>query len=346
MRQKIIIISGLLFVGVIFFLLPYYRFLTQTLKISIFKTLIGKDSLKSFDNQVNILILGIPGGNYQGPNLSDTIIVANYNFQNNQLTTISIPRDIWSDTLRDKINTAYAYGETKEKGGGLKLAKAEVSTIVGQPVRYAAVIDFSKFEELINFLGGIQINVERSFTDKKFPIPGKEDADCGEDDKEYKCRYETIGFKKGLTTMDGKTALKFVRSRNAIGAEGGDFAREARQQKVVNAVGKKLTQLIKMADLKKIESIYQLFNHLVNRDITNQQLAIIGKNILLKKIVGKNLSQKQVFFPEDFFIIPPYYQYDGKYVLIPEDNNFTITHEFIYCKILNKNNCEGLKKKY
>ena len=59
--------------------------------------------------------------------------------------------DIWSDTLQDKINTAYAYGEAKKTGGGLTLAKAELSNIIGQPVQYAAVIDFSKFETLIDF---------------------------------------------------------------------------------------------------------------------------------------------------------------------------------------------------
>jgi len=319
-------------------------FLTQTLKISLLKALFTKDSLKTLDDQVNVIILGIPGGDYQGPNLSDSIVVANYNFKNNQLTTVSIPRDVWSDTLRDKINTAYAYGEAKQTGGGMKLAKAEISTIVGQPIHYAAVIDFSKFEELINFLGGVEIQIDRGFTDKKFPLPGKEDDKCGDNDPEYKCRYETITFNKGLIKMDGKTALKFVRSRNAQGAEGGDFAREARQQKVIDAVEKKLTGLLKTLNLKKIELVYQQFNHLINRDITNQQLAIIGKNIVFKKLFGKNLSRKQLALAQNFFIVPPYYQYDGKYVLVPQDKDFTTIHQFINCQIANNTNCESLLK--
>ncbi len=344
MRLKLIIIFIFLLIIIIFFLRPYYQFINKTLKISLLKTLFSKDSLKTFDNQVNILILGIPGSNHQGPNLSDTIIAANYNFDNNQLTIISIPRDIWSDTLQDKINTAYAYGEAKQTGGGLKLAKAEISTIIGLPIRYGIVIDFSKFEELIDFLGGIEVEVEHSFTDKRFPIAGKENDDCGGNDKEFNCRYETISFKKGLTIMDGKTALKFVRSRNAIGAEGSDFAREARQQKVIDAIEKKLIKILKTADIKKINSVYQIFNRLLIRDITNQQLAIIGKNILFKKLFGKSFVQKSLSLTEDLFVVPPYYQYDGKYVLIPQNNNFTLIHQLISCQIRNQTGCDRLKK--
>ena len=341
MKSKIVIITGLIILTVFLILRPYYLFLTQKLKISPLKVLISKDSLKTFDNQVNIAVLGIPGGNHDGPNLSDSIIVANYNFKSSQLTTISIPRDIWSDTLRDKINTAYAYGEGKMTGGGLKLARAEISTIIGQPIHYAVVIDFSKFEQLIDFLGGIDIQVNHSFTDKKFPIPGKENDDCGGEDPEYQCRYETISFKKGLMTMDGKTALKFVRSRNAEGVEGNDFARESRQQKVIDALEKKLTSSIKKANLAKIDTTYQYLNQLVSRDITNQQLAIIGKNIIFNQIFGHHLSKKQTTLSEDFFEVPPYYLYDGKYVLIPKDKDFAAIHQFINCQINNGTHCKN-----
>jgi anionic cell wall polymer biosynthesis LytR-Cps2A-Psr (LCP) family protein len=99
----------------------YFIFLAKTLlcfyfsnlKSLDFKNAFSKDSLKTYDNQVNILILGIPGENNDGPYLSDSIIFANYNFKTNQITTLSIPRDIWSSTLRDKINSAYAYGLAK-----------------------------------------------------------------------------------------------------------------------------------------------------------------------------------------------------------------------------------------
>ena len=129
------------------------------------------DGVKSYNGHVNILFLGIAGADHEGPNLSDSIVVVSYNLKSNYLATISIPRDVWSASLRDKINSAYAYGEAKKKGSGFILAKAEVETIIGQPIHYALAVNFDQFEELINFVGGVDVNVERAFDDYAFPIP-------------------------------------------------------------------------------------------------------------------------------------------------------------------------------
>jgi len=341
MRKKIVILA-LFFLLVIasIIILPYYKFLTQTLKISLFKTLFSFDSLKVRDDQVNILVLGIAGAEHEGPNLSDSIMVLNYNFKTNQLTSFSFPRDIWSATLSDKINSAYAYGEAKMKGGGLKLAKAEMEAVFGQRIPYAAVVNFSEFEELIDFFGGIDVVVDRSFTDKKYPIAGKENDPC-DGDPEYACRYETISFAKGINHMDGKTALKFARSRNAEGIEGNDFARAKRQQKIVEAVKDKLIAYVKNARLKELEKLFLTLDKLIIRDLTNQQAAIIAKNIFLKK----NFRQKQVVLTEDFFTVPDYSDYDGKYVLVPKSGNFNLIHQYIACIINDFSNCEDLKNK-
>ncbi len=309
---------------------PYYAFVTDTLKISPFKALFSRNGLITYDNQVNILFLGIAGANHDGPNLSDTIIVANYNFKTNKATTISIPRDIWSPTLRDKINSAYAYGEAKKEGGGFTLARAEVSRIVGLPIQYAAVSDFDKFKGLIDFLGGVDVSVERSFTDKKFPIAGRENDDCGGDDPEYLCRYETISFNKGVAKMDGETALKFVRSRNAEGPEGTDFARESRQQKVINAVVEMMVARVKKLDLASYNKIYELLNSLIKRDISNQQLAIIAKNAVLKR--GFNLNK--LTLEEKLFENPPISdKYDYRWVLVPDGDNYDKIHSLIKCRL-------------
>lgn len=312
---------------------PYYGFVTKTLKISPLKALISRDGLITYDDQVNILFLGIAGGNHDGPNLSDTIIVVNYNLKTNKMVTISIPRDIWSPALRDKINSAYAYGEAKKLGGGFTLAKAEVSRIVGLPIPYASVIDFDKFKELVDFFGGIEVNVERSFTDKKFPIEGRENDDCGGDDPEYKCRYETISFTKGMTKMDGETALKFVRSRNAEGPEGTDFGREARQQKIILAAKNILINEVKKPNLENYNKIYELLNNLVRRDVSNQQLAILAKNVVLKKNFGLN----EITLPENLFENPEISEdYDYRWVLIPSSNNYDKIHALIKCRLQNE----------
>lgn len=320
---------------------PYYQFVTGTLKISPFQALFFDSQVKKVDDSVNILVLGIAGGNHDGPNLSDSIMVLHYNFKTDHLDIIGIPRDIWSNTLRDKINSAYAYGEAKQTGGGLKLAKAEVGAIVGMPVQYSMVIDFSKYKELIDYLGGINVVIENSFTDNQYPIDGKENDLCG-GDPDYKCRYETITFQKGKTHIDGTTALKFVRSRHAEGDEGSDFARSRRQQLVITAIKDNVIKIVKSYNIDKIKGLYDKINSLVIRDVTNQQLVIIARDV----VFSKKYSQKNFFLPEDMFTVPDYSQYDGQYVLIPT-NGFDNLHKFVQCLIEKEDEgkCSSLENK-
>lgn len=338
-KPKILISAFLLLTFLFLIIKPYFDFLNKDLKISIIKTLFSKDSLKTYDNQVNILLLGIGGQAHDGPNLSDSINLINYNFKTNTLSTISIPRDIWSETLKDKINSAYAYGEAKKPGsGGFILAKAEISEVVGMPIQYAAVINFNGFKQLVDFLGGIDVEVENSFIDKRFPIEGKENDPC-DGDPEYNCRYQTISFTKGINHMDGETALKFIRSRHAEDKEGTDFAREKRQQKVIEAIKNKMIVIVKKLDINQYKKLYYFFNQIIKRDITNQQLAIIVKNIFL----NKNFQQKKIVLNESLFINPPISnQYNNLWVLIPKNNDYSIVYKYIQCQLQNKNNCQSL----
>ncbi len=342
LKLKLTIIASFVLIALIILLRPYYLFITKTLKISPIKTLFLSNDIKTYNNRVNILLLGIAGTDHDGPNLSDSIMLLSYNLKDNYLTTISIPRDVWSEALRDKINSAYAYGEAKKKGAGFVLAKAEVETIIGQPIHYGIAINFDQFEELIDYLGGIEVNIENSFTDKEFPITGRENDLCN-GDQEFKCRYKTISFNKGDTFMDGKTALEFVRSRHSIGSEGTDFAREKRQQKVVEAIKNKLIIIAKKINLSQYEKLYKLADKLVKRDISNQQLAVIFKKIIL----GKKFSQEKIILSEDFFVNPTINleKYDGLWVLIPINDDINIVHKYIDCKLEKATNCERLKPK-
>lgn len=329
--MKIIFWLSIIIAGVVIaayaIISPYYRFLTKTLQISPLSLLISNSDLETVDNKVNILVMGVGGGTHEGPDLTDSMMVIHYDFTTNVISTIGIPRDVWSDTLKYKINTAYTIGESIKKGGGLKLAKAEIGAVVGVPIEYGAVISFDTFRELIDKVGGVEVNVERSFTDHEYPVDGKENDLCG-GDPDYKCRYETITFNKGTQHMDGMTALKYTRSRHAEGVEGSDFARSRRQQLVVAGLKEKLIAIVKKHDLETLSDIYALINKNIDRDITNQQGAVIAKNIILKK----NFKQVNVAFPKDYFIVPSNDKYQGQYVLVPPDENYTDFHAYITCK--------------
>jgi LCP family protein required for cell wall assembly len=339
MKKKffLLIVLGLVIVILFFVVRPYYQFLTQTLGISPIKTLFSTD-IKETNNNVNVLLLGKAGGNHDGPNLTDSISVANINLTTHKITLISMPRDIWSATLQEKINAAYAVGEAKEPGrGGIILAKAEIGAVIGQPVHYAVVINFEKFKELIDFLGGVDITVDKTFTDNQYPITGKENDLCN-GDTEYKCRYETLTFQKGTTHMSGETALKFVRSRHGDNSEGSDFARGKRQQKVISAIIQKSMILVKSGNIHKIKDLYVFANKIIERDINNQDIASIAKHFLSTS----KPTISSYALDMDFFEVPDVNVY-GSYVLIPKDNDFTDVHTYVVCLISGSSTCKHLE---
>lgn len=319
-KYSIFFILGFIF----FFVIRLWSFANQTLKISVLKALFTKSGVRTIDNYTNILILGVPGSTFDGPELTDTIIVLNYNFDKNRAILFGIPRDIWSNTLKDKVNSAYVYGEAIKKGGGLTLAKAEIGSIIGMPIQYGIVVDFDDYIKIVDYLEGITIEVEQTFVDNRYPIKGKEDDDCL-GDEEFKCRYETVKFKKGLNKMDGELALKFIRSRNAIGSEGNDFARIKRQQIVINSIQRKAFDYIGFFNINKMKDFYNLTNGLLEKDITNQQSASILKNI----VFARNFKTLKKTIPDDLFFSPEYSSYDGRYVLVPKNDDYSNIHKYV-----------------
>ena len=253
----------------------------------LFQLIVNRDiQLKETNNHINILLLGIGGGTHDGPDLTDTIIFANIDPKTNKIVLISIPRDFWSSDLNQKINTAYAIGESKKQGGGLTLAKAAVSKITGQNIDYGIRIDFSGFVKAVNIVGGIDVNVENAFDDYQYPVDGKEADPCGhtQDElqafatasadkqlEEFPCRYKHIHFNKGLVHMDGETALEFVRSRHAEGAEGSDFARSKRQEKAIKAFKDKVLSAQTLINPAKIISLYETLKSSIDTDIKQDE---------------------------------------------------------------------------
>ena len=279
--------------------------------------------LKKEKGRTNLLLLGVSGGDNQANDLTDTMIFLSFNFEKKKALLASLLRDIWSPTLRDKINSAYHYGEEKKEGGGLILAKLIAEETLGQPIHYAFLIDFSSFKEAIDVLGGIDIEVERSFNDFQFPIKGKEDDLC-DGDPELSCRYEHVYFKKGWQKMSGETALKYVRSRNAEDEEGGDFARAARQQKLLLAFKGKFFSSEVVFNPFKIKKLIEVLSKGIKTDIKLAEACFLGKFGL-----GLEKSEvKKLVLEESLFIIPPLWQY-GKWVLIPPNEDFTPIHQYV-----------------
>lgn len=321
-------------------------------------------------DSINILLLGRGGGHHDGPNLTDTMILANLNTKSSKVTLVSIPRDIWIDELsgtNKKINEAFSQGESKRKGAGILVAKSVVGEVTGQKIDYAVVIDFAGFVKAVDLMGGLSINVDKTFDDFEYPIEGKEEDLCGHDAQEVKefvsttsgtltaeadqqkyfsCRYEHIHFDKGINQMNGETALKFVRSRHATGSEGTDFARSQRQEKVIKGLIDKAVSLQILANPAKVIGLYSTLQSSITTDIAQNEFDDFIK--LAQKLKNAKLNTIIVDYGDPItkrpgLLINPTIQskYNYEWVLIPRigNGNFSEIHDYIKCE-LGGGNCK------
>lgn len=323
----LLIVAPILVVGILAVKNPLY---TKTF-INFVKA--DKNQIASENSKVNVLIMGKSGGNHDGPDLTDTMIMVSVSLDKPEIKTISIPRDIWIPDLMAKINSAYYWGKSGSAyinssavGGGIGLAKKIVGDVTGQPFQYGVVIDFSSFKDIVDALGGITVNVQNSFTDKLYPIDGLENDTCGGKDPTYSCRYETITFNAGPQIMDGTTALKFVRSRHAEGDEGTDIAREVRQQKVISAIKEKIFEPKTFLSLKTDLAMINIVKKYVETDLILPNVGTLARFALKD---SNNISQLTI--PEGLLIVPPTSkEYENLYVFIPKagNGNWTDLHKW------------------
>lgn len=294
-------------------------------------------TLPSYNGITNLLVLGMGGEGHDGALLTDTMILFSLNLKTNSVSMISIPRDIWVPSLEAKINSAYMIGEEREVGGGFNMIEDNVYEIIDMPIHYIASIDFNSFKEIIDVLGGIEITVEKSFTDKWYPIAGLENDLCN-GDPEYRCRYETLIFEKGKQIMNGEMALKFSRSRHAEGEEGTDFARSQRQQKVIAAIKDKilskeiLLNLNKVIDLKNTVLKYLKFNKEIN-DKEVAGLASFGYNFWREKKEIKTIMLETGDNDNPGFLFSPIMEKYEAWVLEPRSGDWQEFQKYLKIKV-------------
>jgi len=190
--------------------------------------------------RTNILLLGTGDKDWEGVDLTDTIMVVSFSTRNNEAALISIPRDFYVKIDKHgwgKINAAYVYGENSNyPGGGPALISKTVSELLDIPIHYYVKIDFTAFKEAIDAVDGIEITPRESLYDPYFP-------------------GGTVYFKGGKTYfMDGETALNYARSRKTTS----DFSRAKRQQEVLIALKDKVISLRLLSNPNKAMDIIDI----------------------------------------------------------------------------------------
>ncbi|GIW22138.1 MAG: hypothetical protein KatS3mg068_1145 [Candidatus Sericytochromatia bacterium] len=228
------------------------------------------------EETLNILVMGSDISYYRGkviedaPTRTDTMIFVNINPSKKQINMLSIPRDtrilIPGKNYYDKINSAYAIG-------GEQLARQVVSNLVGMPIHHYVILKVNALINIIDILGGIEIDVEK---DMKY----KDDTA-----KLY------IDLKKGKQLLDGKKAHAYVRFRHD---EIGDIGRVQRQQKFINALTLKLMN----------PTIFTKIPELV-KEVKKNLITDMSYSKMLKiAYFAKNLEReniKMVMLPGEFY---------------------------------------------
>jgi LCP family protein required for cell wall assembly len=201
------------------------------------KKVVIPDLKQDKNGYTNVLLVGKDTREWsKGLQNTDTVIVASYNDKTGEILLISIPRDTFIQYPNDpthygRINGVYANGIKRgDDSQGISMLQEVSEDVTGLEIQYWAIVDLAGFKKAIDIVGGVDIDVERSFTDTQFP----EDGTGG---------YRTVQFEKGIQHMDGATALDYARSRKGCCKEGSDFARARRQQRVISAFLDKVIQM-------------------------------------------------------------------------------------------------------
>jgi LCP family protein required for cell wall assembly len=229
-------------------------------------------------DRVTILLLGIDQRPGEDPGVArtDTMILVTIDPQKKTAGMLGIPRDLYvplPDRGQGRINTAHVYG-------GPEYAMRAVELNLGLPVNHYVRVNFEAVVTLIDLAGGVVIDNPTDIDDPLFP-----DANYG---------YDPFKLSAGVHTLDGRTALKYARTRHGDS----DFYRIRRQQQVIMALRQKflgsdaITKLLPNAP-----AILQALRDSVSTDLSEAelvQLALLMRDIPEERIAHLAIDEKAV----------------------------------------------------
>jgi LCP family protein required for cell wall assembly len=249
-------------------------------------------------SRVNVLVMGLDYRDWEsgeGAPRTDTMMLFSADPLTKTVGVLSIPRDLWvsipgfEDPYR--INVAYRFGETYQlPGGGSELAMKTVEGLLGLKIDYYALVDFYAFEQFIDELGFIEIDVPRNIWVD--PIDGP-----------------TVKLKKGAHDLPGNLALAYARARNT---DGGDFDRAQRQMQVVMAIRDRVLSSDMLSILiSRAPALYEQLSAGVQTNLTLEQavqLAWLAQQIPVEDIKSGAIGTEHITFgisPEGDEVLKP-----------------------------------------
>ncbi len=249
------------------------------------------------NNQVNILLLG--KDDYEEKNFrTDVILLLSLNPKEKTATLISFPRDLYVSIpgfWSNRINTAWSLG-------GWDLLKQVFETNFGITPDYYMMVHFDGFQDVVESLDGIDVEVTETLTDT-----------CHRDPSGW-CTLEP-----GMMHMDGELALWYSRSRYTTS----DFDRNRRTQDVVVAMVKKATSL------NMIMKIPELYSHYREYIETDMPLSAVLPLMPMASSITDTSNIRH--FAVDQTMAYNWITWEGSWVLMPDNNAITeMLNEALY----------------
>ncbi len=255
----------------------------------------------NLDQTVYFLLTGLDKREWEGdsgPGLTDTIIVAFLDVQEEKAGLISVPRDTWvevPDYGPYKINQAYSLGEAYGyPGGGPGLLMETTGNLFGIDIDYYIQVDFEAFVVLVDAVKGVLVNVAEEIL--VWP-----NAEMEGDMKR---------LMPGIQVLPGNLALGYVRTRDTVE---GDFGRTKRQQQVLVGLQKKVFSYeILPVVIPRLPAIYRDLSSNVETNLTLNQIISLGW--VVRDINPQSLQTRIIKEP----IVEATINDRDQYVLVPD----------------------------
>ena len=265
------------------------------------RPLISTEALKPWSGteRVTILLLGVDQRCAEdGPTHTDSLMLVTVDPIERTASLLSLPRDLWVEIPGfevDRINQAYYKGQVFEyPGGGEALAVETVETALGIPIDYYLSVNFQAFIQVVDLIGGIEVEVPETIDDPDYP------------DRCY--GFDPFHIEAGTHRLDGSTALKYARTRATFG---GDVDRAERQQQVMLAVREQVLQLDMIPQLMgRAPELWQTLQENVRTNLSLEEAAQLA--LLVQEIPRENIRTAVIDFNYVYAEVTP----DGRQVLV------------------------------
>lgn len=265
----------------------------------------------------NILVVGMGGVGHDGQDLTDTIILGGINSKKSSGYLLSIPRDLYinhPEIIPQRVNSIYANYEKKlGEDGAFNLLEKAIENITDVDIHYHVGVNFEAVTDVVDALGGVDIYNENMIYDPFYPGPNY--------------TFETFTLKQGPVSLNGSTALKFIRSRKTTS----DYDRSRRQQQLIGALKDKAQSKEILTNPIKLKNLYNALMRNIKTNIKVDDILFLAstlKNFDIGKLQNLVIHDDPTS-KGGFLFVPPKSEYNQAFVLLPIDPKYSYIQSYI-----------------